>query len=541
MARTPLMQLLKTISRDIRISEARGMPIERVIAERKAGVSRREILAGSAAAAASLALPEISIAAGPRPRIAIVGAGIAGLNAALTLQDAGVTSAVYEASGRIGGRMFSNTTIWQDRQVSEWCGELIDTGHKTVRGLAARFGLPLDDLLTDRSLQETYKFLGQYYTPEQAYQDWKTHVQAPLAKDAEEAGESTSYDKFTPAGQALDRMSVAAWIDSRVPGGRKSSMGALLDVAYAIEYGADTDDQSALNLIYSLGSNTQKSAGNAFDVFGVSDERYHIRGGNQQLPERIARHLRNPVQLAMRLSSIARQSDGTYALDFNGQQTVAADIVILAIPFAVLRGIDCSRAGFDALKTTAIQELGRGRNGKLQLQFTSRYWRRPGAWPGRSNGSTYTDEGYQISWEVSRRQFGGAGILNNYTGGAVTAAKKTKTPYALASSADVQEDAKAFLDRLEQVLPGGTEKWNGRLTSSLPALDPNFGASYSYWRVGQYTSFAGYERVRQDNVFFAGEHTSTDFQGFMEGGASEGARAANDILDQIRARHKKAG
>ena len=84
---------------------------------------------------------------------------------------------------------------------------------------------------------------------------------AGSAKDLEAAGESTTYDKFTPEGQKLDQMSVAAWIDSRVPGGRKSSIGALLDVAYAIEYGADTTDQSALNLVYLLGANKQTEAG----------------------------------------------------------------------------------------------------------------------------------------------------------------------------------------------------------------------------------------------------------------------------------------
>ena len=116
----------------------------------------------------------------------------------------------------------------------------------------------------------------------------------------------------------------------------------------------------------------------------------------------------------------------------------------------------------------------------------------------------------------------------------MTAAKTTKTPFATAADANVQQDAKAFLGGLEKVFPGGTAKWNGRAASSLPALDPNLGASYSYWRVGQYTSFAGYEKVRQGNIFFAGEHCSVDYQGYMEGGAAEGARAAKEILDQLR-------
>ena len=88
---------------------------------------------------------------------------------------------------------------------------------------------------------------------EQAYEDWRGGVQQAIAKDLEAAGESTTYDKFTAEGRKLDQMSVAEWIDTRVPGGRKSPLGALLDVAYAIEYGADTTDQSALNIVYLLG------------------------------------------------------------------------------------------------------------------------------------------------------------------------------------------------------------------------------------------------------------------------------------------------
>jgi monoamine oxidase len=331
-------------------------------------------------------------------------------------------------------------------------------------------------------------------------------------------------------------MSAAEWIESRVAGGRKSPMGALIDVAYATEYGADTTDQSALNILYLLDGNNQTAAGNALEVHGASDERFHIRGGNQQLPARIAKHLRNPVQIGKRLTSIARQGDGTYSLAFSGEPAVTADLVVLAIPFAVLRNLDFGGAGFDALKTKAIQELGRGQNGKLQLQFTSRYWREPGRWPGRANGASYTDKTLQSTWEVTRRQAGAAGILNNYTGGGATLGKTARRPFATTADPAAQADAKAFLRDLEDVFPGGTAKWNSRASSSLPALDANFGASYSYWRVGQYTTIRGYEGMRQGNVFFAGEHTSLEYQGYMEGGAAEGARAAKEILSQLGGR-----
>jgi monoamine oxidase len=273
-------------------------------------------------------------------------------------------------------------------------------------------------------------------------------------------------------------------------------------------------------------------------MFGSSDQRYHVRGGNQLIPAAIANSLNTPVRLGMKMTSIALQADGTYALTFvsNGKASVViADLVVMTIPFAVLRNLDYAKAGFDALKKTAIQELGRGQNGKLQLQFNSRYWSASGAWPGNaSSGLTYTDEGYQNTWEVTRAQPGATGILVDYTGGSGTVAKTASLPFTtIAGDPGAANDAQTFLAHLEAVLPGGTQNWNGLATSSLPALDPNLGCSYSYWKPGQYTQFAGYERVRQGNVFFAGEHCSINFQGYMEGGATEGARAALEILTQL--------
>ena len=84
------------------------------------------------------------------------------------------------------------------------------------------------------------------------------------------------------------------------------------------------------------------------------------------------------------------------------------------------------------------------------------------------------------------------------------------------------------------MFPGITRHWNGKATLSTPFRDPNLLCSYSYWKVGQYTGFSGYEAAPQGNVHFAGEHCSTDFQGYMEGGASEGIRAANEVLDALK-------
>ena len=303
--------------------------------------------------------------------------------------------------------------------------------------------------------------------------------------------------------------------------------------AYTIEYGADTNVQSALNLVYLLSGSDLN-----FELLGASDERFHIRGGNQQVPLAIAEHLKTlnlPVHTGMRLQAIRRRSDGTYQLTFDSHgvtHEMVTDLVVLTLPFAVLRTLDFHQAGFDALKTQAIEHLGRGHNGKLQLQFTQRLWNSPGAW-GISSGLSFADTGYQNTWEATRAQAGTAGILNNYTGGSVPDHFATNVPFASASNPHVHGDAHRFLHRLAPVFPGLSGWWNSRATCSLPHLSPYFRCSYSYWQMGQYQHFAGYEGMRQGNIVFGGEHTSVDFQGYMEGGAAEGARAGQEILTQL--------
>ena len=82
-------------------------------------------------------------------------------------------------------------------------------------------------------------------------------------------------------------------------------------------------------------------------------------------------------------------------------------------------------------------------------------------------------------------------------------------------------DALRFLGQAEPVFEGLSVAWNGKSTQGLPHLGSNMKCSYSYFKVGQYETIAGYEHVRQGNVFVAGEHCSFDFQGFMEGAGVE--------------------
>jgi monoamine oxidase len=524
-ARTPLADRLADIVSTVSEARSRGLPVDEVIDERR--TTRRRFLEQAGAAGVAVAsvgafgrLAAAARAAAPG-RTVIVGAGLAGLTCAYRLKQAGIAADVYEASSRVGGRCWTIRGAFADGQIAEHGGELIDQGHTQTRQLAKELGLKLVNLLSAQpnSTEDFYHFDGAPYTYDQAVIDFNG-VYQKLHNDVSEASYPTLWDSYTQRGYDLDNMSVAEWIDERVPGGRSSKFGQLLDVAYNIEYGAETSDQSSLNLIYLLGYIGQ---GN-LRIFGKSDEKYHVVGGNDQIPTLMATQLSSRIQTGLELVEIKLQGS-TYALTFKqsggGSTVVTADRVVLALPFSILRSsVDYSRAGFEPLKVTAIEEQGMGTNSKLQLQFSKRHW-----YDLHNNGNTYADTGYQATWEVTRAQTGKSGVLVDYTGGTIGASFGQGNPTT---------KAKDFLEQLEPVLPGISNYWNGKVTLDSWPDYPWTKGSYSYWKVGQYTTFAGMERERQGNCHFAGEHTSIDFQGYLNGAVESGERAAAEILADLK-------
>ena len=470
-------------------------------------------------------------------RIAIIGAGIAGLNAALTLQDAGLSCDIYEASNRIGGRMHSDTSTWADGMVSEWCGEFIDDDHETIRQLIKRFGLQTVNLGwggADEAQRITY-FFHRYYSPEELDRDFQK-VAPLLQQQMQETGFPTTYDHFTETAFRLDNISVYDWIERYVQGGHNAPAGHLMDAACTGFYGLDTREQSSLNLVYMFATRDE-----AKDPVTprAAQSNSKIVGGNQQLPLAIARSLpEGSIHTGHQLVTIERKDNDALTLTFttaHGPLNVECDAAILTLPFSTLRHVDYRRAGFASLKQAAIEELGYGTISKLFLQFDRPYWYDDGPWPHPHRGFIVTDLDIQTLWDTSPSQTGPGGLLVDYTSGHRGAAYAPPAAYSTVDDSEkIQQYAQNCLQQLEQVFPGISTHYTGRAALSYPTADPYLLGSYSCWRVGQYTRFAGYEGVRQGPIHFAGEHCSVDFQGFMEGAAREGARAAHEIIQEIR-------
>jgi monoamine oxidase len=322
-----------------------------------------------------------------------------------------------------------------------------------------------------------------------------------------DAGGATTLDNTTLA-QYLDQIGASGWLRS------------LLEVAYVTEYGRDAGEQSSLNLLSLIGTDT---SGGKFEIFGQSDERYTTRGGAQRFVDELAKRMDGQINLGQRLVRIAGKGDG-FTLDFELLETsttisVDADFVILALPFSTLRDVKID-VELPAVKKKAITELGYGYNAKILVGFTKRIWREQGY-----SGYTYGDGLFQLAWDCSRQQDGSDGGLTLYSGGK--------------PGLDVGKDSAAYqaarlLPGLEEVYPGLSATQNGNVARfHWPTYNLSKG-SYACYLPGQWTSIGGAEIEPVGRLFFAGEHTSRDFQGFMGGGAQTGRAAAEGVLALIK-------
>ena len=482
-----------------------------------------------------------------RERVAIVGAGIAGLVTAMHLRDAGIESVIYESSARLGGRMHSERSYWNDGQHTEWCGAMVDSTHLNIHRLARRFGVGLLDTHAARPprARDTCYLDGRYYSMSQADRDF-AKIWPTLQSQLGQVASTTTYANATPTARRLDAMSMRDWIVQYVPGGLDSQLGRLIAESYRNEYGREIVELSALNLVLQLGQQTTYAENGQLNVLGYSDQRYILATGSQSLPEAIAASLSpGGVRLQHRLLGLRRMTGGAYELRFDHRgrrETVYADRVVLAIPFIGLRSLDYSGAGFDSAKIDAIENLGYGYHTKLHLQFDRRAWMRANhPWPEPTNGQIWTTLWDQSALDYSLGQGGAAGLIEVFTAAAPAMLDTPQMPYArIGSSEAVSRHVRGFFGELDKIWPGVASSWNGKATFGNAQADPNIRASYACWLVGQCTTIAGHEARAQGRVHFAGEHTSVAYQGFMEGGAQSGYRAADEILADYRIRAKVA-
>ncbi|MCU0541478.1 MAG: FAD-dependent oxidoreductase [Oscillatoriaceae cyanobacterium Prado104] len=525
MAKSALMAILHRAAGIARKSIATGIPAGELLGmlddrAHHARMSRRALLYGGLAAAGA-ATATLAGNGGAfaqqrgRSPILIVGAGIAGLTAAYRLRQSGVRADIIEATNRVGGRIRTAPKVAGTQIFAELGGEYIDTGHTNLIRLASELGLRAIDVIEAQGalVPETFFFAGRRLSLEEIIADFGP-VASRIDADIQSIGDELSYLDFTEAAERLDNTSISEYLAQREA---SPLLQQLLEVAYTAVYGREAEEQSALNLLFLIGTEAD-----SFSEYGDSDERYQIDGGNNQIINRLTRQLSGSIEAGTVLEAITLLPDGRYRVSLRSGPSAfdrTYERVLLTLPFTTLREVQIN-VPLPQPKLRAIQQLGYGTNSKLITGYRSRIWRDL----YRSTAEVYTDLAFQSSWEATPFAPTANGLVTNFAGGT----------QGLAIGAGLPEDqAQRFLAQFERVFPGVSNLRTGRALRAFWPGERFFKGSYSCYLVGQWTQMYGVEGERVGNLYFAGEHTSLENQGYMEGGCETGQRAAVEILEDL--------
>lgn len=534
MSRTALTRLIRRAYHLSRLSAQTHLPSDEIAGLLQETASRRQVLGGLAAVGIMGSSPlmaqftsrrssqslssnaQLSSGSNTDSKVLVVGAGVAGLTAAYRLRQAGVGVDVIEASYRAGGRLVSLTNVPGSLGTVELGGEFIDSRHTHIRSMAAELGLELADLrAADAGLErEILFFQGHQINESKVIEEF-----APLAhridRDLKTLNtRNITYRDPSPHAIQLDRMSLAEYLESEPI---SPLINQLVRVAYMTEFGREPESQSCLNMLFLIGAEVGK-----WSTYGLSDERYHVVGGNDQIPKQLAARLEGIIELGTILESIRTTSDGRYRVSLRQEASTSErtyDRVILTVPFSVLRHIELA-VDMPPVKRQAIEQLGYGTCSKLAVPYRERIWRtRYGC-----TISIYTDMDFQNTWESARYTPGPGGWVTDLRGG---------QQGILLGQGSPETHARQLTQDLEQIFPGIDQVSRGSALRMVWDKEPFALGSYSCYLPTQWTKFGGVEGERVGNLWFAGEHCSLGSQGYMNGACETGEATAQSILADL--------
>ena len=430
--------------------------------------------------------------------VIVIGAGLAGLSAAVQLRKDGARVTVVEARDRVGGRVLTIRDVFVNDQHAEAGGDFIDQGQEDIRQLADKYGLTVRTILREGFSFVRYQERGAIEgRPAKGERAWKPI--ADRAKPLIDAYRRAEQRWESAIVRSLAQRSVAQWLDEVEADGSMRAMVTGLRGFFL----ADPEDLSLLVLIEQLASEApgQEPMG-------------RIEGGNDRLPNAMAVELGEAVHLkTVALAIHDDRSSVRVAVEHAGERTeIKADYVIVAVPVTTQRAIEISPE-LPIEQAKAFEHLKYGRVTKSLLQFDRRFWKRKGR--SRAYG---TDAPTGAIWDANEEQRGRAGILTLMAGG--QASEDTRKILA-------QEGVKGLVRALSWLKPGEAEllkhhhvTWehDSWAQGGYTYFDPTFDPAWRPWLARPH-----------GRLLFAGEHTSIKWQGYMNGAVESGLRAATEV------------
>lgn len=469
-------------------------------------MNRREALRLAAATSLAAGLPTKGLSQ-QRSDVIVVGAGLAGLYAAMLLEREGLKVTVLEGRDRVGGRVY---TLHDIPGRPEAGGEIFGAYYARCLDVAGQLDLKLRSPRA-RSQVSDDDLMMNIRGKNIRIAEWANHAFNPHPEELREQTPWQLY--FYHLSKDVPFEDLDDWRDPEfarydIPfaqhlanRGFNDETIRLLQVNSA--YGNTLWDVTTLHLFHYFRWAALQASGGT---------RTQIAGGNQQLPDGMAGALASEVRLDEIVRGIRSNADGAEVLTQDGRR-YQANAVICTLPFSLARYI-----AFDpplqGIQRKAVETLPYYKTYQIHYAFKRPFWEDDGL-----PASIWTD--------------GPIGRLN-----LLKAVDSNEPACYLAYINGLQA---AYLDHLspaaaDEFVRAEIERIRPAARGQLRALrihsnqnDPFIGGSYAYWRPGTPLTMPGVMAKPAGNIYFAGEHTALVNRG-MEGAMESGERAALEVL-----------
>ncbi|WP_434423348.1 flavin monoamine oxidase family protein [Nannocystis pusilla] len=451
----------------------------------------------------------------PRERLGrsavVVGAGLGGITAGYMLAN-WFDVTVLEASDRVGGRTYSRADFTSGRTI-EFGGELIGWNHPLWLHLAEELELGLS-MITDEASFEAMglatptRIGGRDLGADEAEHMYEEMSAALAVMNADAATLTDPYAPWlAPRAAEWDARPLADFI----------AAARVSDLAKAGLVAQFSNNNGVAPAAQSYLANLANVAGAAMwdhrnmNSFWDDLEVARCSQGNQALSEALRARIDATEHCRVRTGAPVRAieiGDAGVAVTVDGGERLTADFVVLAAPPTVWSKIQVTPAISLAPQMGTIV--------KYLSDVDRRLWLRAGKNP------MALDDQVGMLWEGSDNQIGGPGLeLTLFAGGAA------------ARAAIAAPDPRAYFDAaIERIYPGYTQQRTRTEFMDWEA-QPWTRGGYSCPAPKQVTTvMRALNEAHHGRLFFAGEHASAPFFGFMEGALQSGLLAALRVLER---------
>jgi monoamine oxidase len=447
--------------------------------------------------------PRLHSDRGPRKRVVVLGAGMAGLAAAFELDAVGHDVTILEARSRPGGRVLTLREPFADGLHAEMGATRIASTSDWTMKYVRQFGLELVPL-RPTGLADVSYIRGHRIVPEPAHEpDWPV----PLTSEERALGVAGMRQRYITS--VLPEIGDAGIPDTPPAALRRFDRVVFTD--FLRERGASPGAVELLN----LGASENASALQRLRALTWRSGAtwWKVAGGNDRLPAAFATRLASRIRYSAPVVKIRHDASGVTVMyrQADAVQELRADHAVCTIPFPVLRHMDV--APLSSAKRRAIAELPYPDVTKIVLQTRTRFWRAQGL-----SGFAETDLPLPEVWDLSEGQAGQRGLLVAYVAGL-----HAKLPRGL-SSADRLVWARRLMTRLFPDLPAEYEGG----TSYNWGEDPWCRGAYPTYGAGHVIDLFPAVRQSEGRLHFAGDHASV-WPGWMQGALESGNRVARTI------------